>query len=473
MSTTPDAPRHVAAPQAVFYARCPGAPTTSNLAFQLGYLDEELARETAYGIQFECVHLVDPALPHWLRHSSPVLAARDRSLGLDTHVVAFSWLQGAYQLFVADAAAVHSLADLKGKRVAAVRNARLPVDFWRAQQFKIYDTVLRAAGLSLADVVITDVPVPADPIGAAAGDARPDGDAGDRSLIEALHRGEVDVITASVPEAAVRRFGLRKIYDSRQHPDPLMRVTLGTLRCLVASGALLRDHREVVVAVLARLLEAAEWGMAHPAETVRLLARDLNTSEEAQTGFAAQLAGAFKVAAADVKAQVEFNPDRVTSWRQIGYAKHQLTKEQFRDNTVDAAVIGAAESGNALYAIQINPAGDGPVATVRVRFRTPGMQDVQEHSWLVPYTGTAVSLDRAAPAMRLAATAGAFAEWLSESPYAAEVMPADLINLLQGVPQVYATDPRPQKLIDMIRQSGSAVIQAPGNTGSGGARGEF
>ena len=199
----------------------------------------------------------------------------------------------------------------------------------------------------------------------------------------------------------------------------------------------------------------------------------LNTSEEAQTGFAAQLAGAFKVAAADVKAQVEFNPDRVTSWRQIGYAKHQLTKEQFRDNTVDAAVIGAAESGNALYAIQINPAGDGPVATVRVRFRTPGMQDVQEHSWLVPYTGTAVSLDRAAPAMRLAATAGAFAEWLSESPYAAEVMPADLINLLQGVPQVYATDPRPQKLIDMIRQSGSAVIQAPGNTGSGGARGEF
>ena len=53
----------------------------------------------------------------------------------------------------------------------------------------------------------------------------------------------------------------------------------------------------------------------------------VNTPEEASTGFAAQLAGALNVAAADVKVQVEFNPARVTSWRQIGYAKHQLTKE--------------------------------------------------------------------------------------------------------------------------------------------------
>jgi len=54
------------------------------------------------------------------------------------------------------------------------------------------------------------------------------------------------------------------------------------------------------------------------------------------------------VAAADVKVQIEFNPTRVTAYRQIGYAKHQLTKEQFRDNTVDAAEIGAAESECAL-----------------------------------------------------------------------------------------------------------------------------
>ena len=82
--------------------------------------------------------------------------------------------------------------------------------------------------------------------------------------------------------------------------------------------------------------------------------------------------GALQVAASDVKVQVEFNPRRVTAYRQIGYAKHQLTKEQFRDNTVDAAEIGAAESGNALYVVEVNPRGEGPLATVRVRYKVPG-----------------------------------------------------------------------------------------------------
>ena len=171
-----------------------------------------------------------------------------------------------------------------------------------------------------------------------------------------------------------------------------------------------------------------------------------------------------------MKVQVEFNPQRVTAWRQIGYAQHQLTKEQFRDNTVDAAVIGAAESGNALYTIQINPQGEGPVATVRVRFRTPGTADVQEHSWMVPYTGSAVALDRASPAMRLATVAGLFAEWLSGSPYAADVTPNQLAPLLQGVPQVYATDPRPGQLEAMLREAFAAPVKTP--TGGSG-RGSF
>jgi len=190
----------------------------------------------------------------------------------------------------------------------------------------------------------------------------------------------------------------------------------------------------------------------------------LNTPEEATTGFATQLAGALQVAAADVKVQVEFNPDRVTAYRQIGYASHQLTKQQFRDNTVDAAVLGAAESGNGLYTVQINPQGDGPVATVRVRFRVPGTSQVQEHSWLVPYTGIAVALDQASPAMRLAATAATFAEWLADSPYAAGVTPDQLLRYLSGVPAVYGTDPRPQKLEWMIRQAKST--QGNGSSGA-------
>jgi len=181
----------------------------------------------------------------------------------------------------------------------------------------------------------------------------------------------------------------------------------------------------------------------------------LNTPQEAATDFAGQLAGALRVAAADVKVQVEFNPARVTAYRQIGYAKHQLTKEQFRDNTVAAAQIGAAESGNGLYVVAVNPAGTGPLGIVRVRFKVPGTAEVQEHAWELTYTGNAVPLDQANPAMRLAATSSAFAEWLSQIPYAAEVTPDQLLRYLNGVPQIYGADTRPQKLEWMIRQAGS------------------
>src|SRR5207237_1427609 len=181
----------------------------------------------------------------------------------------------------------------------------------------------------------------------------------------------------------------------------------------------------------------------------------INTPEEASTQFASQLAGALHVAASDVKVQVEFNTPRVTAYRQIGYAKHQLTKEQFRDNTVDAAEIGATESGNALYVVEVNPSGEGPLAIVRVRFKVPGTSDYREHEWPVPYTGNAVALEQSSPALKLAASASAFSEWLAGSPYAAEVTPERLLGYLNAVPEVYGVDARPKKLEWMLRQAKS------------------
>jgi secreted protein with Ig-like and vWFA domain len=181
----------------------------------------------------------------------------------------------------------------------------------------------------------------------------------------------------------------------------------------------------------------------------------INTPEEATSGFAAQLAGAFRVAASDLKVQVEFNPKRVTAYRQIGYAKHQLTKEQFRDNTVDAAEIAAQEAGNALYTVEVNPRGEGPICIVRARYKVPGTATYRELEWAVPFTGNVPVLEQASPAMRLAASASAFSEWLVASPFAGEVTPDRLLGLLRGVPETYSADPRPKKLEWMVRQAKS------------------
>jgi uncharacterized protein YegL len=183
----------------------------------------------------------------------------------------------------------------------------------------------------------------------------------------------------------------------------------------------------------------------------------VNSTEAAGSEFAGQLAGALKVAASDVKVQVEWNPKRVTAFRQIGYAKHQLTKEQFRDNTVDAAEIGAAEAGNALYTVQVNPAGEGPLGTVRVRFKVPGTNDYREHEWPLNYEGAAKALENSNYSLRLAGTASAFSEFLISNPYATEVTTDRLLAILSGVPERFAPDPRPKKLEWMIRQAKSVA----------------
>ena len=179
----------------------------------------------------------------------------------------------------------------------------------------------------------------------------------------------------------------------------------------------------------------------------------LNTPEEASTLFADKLAGALQVAAADVKVQIEFNPARVTSYRQIGYSNHQLKREEFRDNTVDAAEIGSGESGNALYVIETAPQGQGPIGVFRVRYLVPGTHEYREQEWTIPYTGSAVSLDKAGAATRLAAVAGALAEWLAGSPYAAEITPDVLFPYLNGVPAEFGADPRPHRLEWMLHQA--------------------
>jgi Mg-chelatase subunit ChlD/tetratricopeptide (TPR) repeat protein len=181
----------------------------------------------------------------------------------------------------------------------------------------------------------------------------------------------------------------------------------------------------------------------------------INAPEEAATEFAGQLARALRVAASDVKVQVEFNPDRVISYRQIGYAKDQLTKEQFRDNTVKAAQLGVKESGNALYTVELNPQGNGPICTVHVRYRTPGTSDYYEHAWDVPYTGASPSLDQAGPAIRLAASASAFSEWLAGSPYAGEVNPSQLLGYVRDLPELYGPDHRPAELVQMLQEATS------------------
>ena len=72
-----------------------------------------------------------------------------------------------------------------------------------------------------------------------------------------------------------------------------------------------------------------------------------------------------------MKVQIEFDPTRVESYRQIGYENRALANKDFDDDTKDAGELGAGHSVTALYEIVPNVGASGTIATLRLRYKEP------------------------------------------------------------------------------------------------------
>ncbi len=168
--------------------------------------------------------------------------------------------------------------------------------------------------------------------------------------------------------------------------------------------------------------------------------------EDADAGFAKQLAGAFRPAAENVKVQVRFNPARVAKYKLIGFEEHRLQKEDFRNDAVDAAEMAAEEAGNALYQIETLPQGEGEVGEVSVRFRDVASGQMVERTWTIPYDAQAPAFDQATPSIQLAGLAAFAAEKLRAAPMADAV---DFQQLGQVYAGVRARYPNSQPVADL------------------------
>jgi Ca-activated chloride channel family protein len=154
--------------------------------------------------------------------------------------------------------------------------------------------------------------------------------------------------------------------------------------------------------------------------------------------------------------QVEFNPAQVAAYRLIGYETRMLTRQDFKDDKVDAGDMGAGHTVTAIY--EITPASKadtvrdplryGAPATpsakdqgqgkadelcfVRVRYKLPG----EAASRLVEQpvaAGAAYATLAAAPAdQRFAVAVAAFGQRLRGEPQVADYSYADIIALANG-----------------------------------------
>jgi len=159
-----------------------------------------------------------------------------------------------------------------------------------------------------------------------------------------------------------------------------------------------------------------------------------------------QVAGTLTTIAKDVKLQLEFNPNRVQSYRLIGYENRMLAKEDFNDDTKDAGDIGAGHTVTALY--EIVPVGAEPKAsdgerpavddlkyqtpgrptdasqsnemlTLKLRYKRPDAKKVQGTSKLVefPVTDHGKPFADASQDFRFAASVAAFGMMLRDSEH--------------------------------------------------------
>jgi hypothetical protein len=178
----------------------------------------------------------------------------------------------------------------------------------------------------------------------------------------------------------------------------------------------------------------------------------LDQPEDADEGFARQIAGALRPAAEDVKVQMQFNPRRVARFQLFGFDNHRLATEDFRDDAVDAAELGADEEGNALYQYELLPEGMGPVGTVSVRFLDRESGQRVERQWLIPYRASVPRLEEAGKGIRLAACATFLGEKLKGTAMGDGVKMKDLWQLANGLADHYPMNPRVWALREMVGQ---------------------
>ena len=179
----------------------------------------------------------------------------------------------------------------------------------------------------------------------------------------------------------------------------------------------------------------------------------LDNAEQVDAGFAQQIAGALRPSAKNVKVQVEFNPQRVRSYKLLGFEKHLLNKEDFRNDKVDAAELAAAEAGIALYHYEVLPDGVGDVGSVSVRFQDMATGLMVERRWPIAYEKATPRLEFASSSLKLATSAVLFAAHLKGEPVGESVDLKFIAEVLGSLDRSFGSFERVEQLRRMIESA--------------------
>lgn len=143
----------------------------------------------------------------------------------------------------------------------------------------------------------------------------------------------------------------------------------------------------------------------------------VDSEKEARKVFGEQMDGTLQVIAKDVKIQVEFDPEKVKSYRLIGYENRDIADKDFRNDKVDAGEIGAGHTVTALYEVKLHKL-EGKMGTVRIRAKKPDGFKAEESEFQLRDGDFRTKLADASKDFQFAAAVAGFAEILRNSPHA-------------------------------------------------------
>jgi len=104
----------------------------------------------------------------------------------------------------------------------------------------------------------------------------------------------------------------------------------------------------------------------------------IDSHREAEKVFGWQAVSWMEDVATDARAQVEFNPETVLAWKQIGYENRQMAHADFRNDAKDAGEVGAGHLVTALYELKVKNT-NAKLADIRLRYKKDGV--FEERSW--------------------------------------------------------------------------------------------
>jgi Ca-activated chloride channel family protein len=179
----------------------------------------------------------------------------------------------------------------------------------------------------------------------------------------------------------------------------------------------------------------------------------IDTLEEAGRIFVENLNAMLASVARDAKIQVEFDRDKVISYRLLGFENRAIADEDFRDDTRDAGEVGVGQSSTALYEVTLDRGWDrsrGAIATATLRYRRPASERITETWASLHPDDVERSFTDADPHFRLAVVAAEFAEVLRDSPFVEDRSMEELGYQADRVADELRRDADAEELADLI-----------------------